>query len=64
MDIKPDISVLLHSKKRFEKIAQAHDFLDADVTVLVKTLTPEEAIGRPGRRDSTNWMRAGSGACS
>jgi uncharacterized protein (DUF4213/DUF364 family) len=51
MDIKPDISVLLHSKKRFEKIAQAHDFLDADVTVLVKTLTPEEAIGRPGRRD-------------
>jgi uncharacterized protein (DUF4213/DUF364 family) len=51
MDIKPDISVLLQSRERFEAIAKARELNDADVSVLVKTLTPEEAIGRPGRRD-------------
>ncbi len=34
----------------FRQLAEAADLLEADVSVLVKPLTPEEAIGRPGRR--------------
>ena len=45
------ISILLQSKERFEAIAKARELIDTDVSVLVKTLSPEEAIGQPGRRD-------------
>ena len=44
-------SILLQSKERFEKIAQENNLLDEDISVFVKTLSPEEAIGTPGRRD-------------
>jgi uncharacterized protein (DUF4213/DUF364 family) len=42
---------LWQSRERFTQLAQSHDLLDMDVTVLVRTLSPEEAIGKPGRRD-------------
>jgi len=45
------ISILLQSKERFEAIAKARELIDTDVSVLVKTLSPEEAIGQPDRRD-------------
>lgn len=35
----------------FKEIAVKKNLLDAEVSVLVKPLTPEEAIGKPGRRD-------------
>jgi hypothetical protein len=35
----------------FEQMARECGLLDREVSVLVKTLTPEEAIGTPGRRD-------------
>jgi uncharacterized protein (DUF4213/DUF364 family) len=44
-------SILEHSKIQFAEIAAKHGLLDTQVSVLVKTLTPEEAIGEPGRRD-------------
>jgi uncharacterized protein (DUF4213/DUF364 family) len=44
-------SILEHSKIRFAEIVAKHRLLDTQVSVLVKTLTPEEAIGEPGRRD-------------
>jgi uncharacterized protein (DUF4213/DUF364 family) len=51
MGFKTEYSTLWQSRERFKKVAQSHDLLDIDVTVLVKTLSPEEAIGKPGRRD-------------
>lgn len=36
---------------RFKKIVTDNNLLNANVTVLAKPLTPEEAIGTPGRRD-------------
>ncbi|MCD6418203.1 hypothetical protein J7M00_05415 [bacterium] len=44
-------SLLLQSKERLEKIIEEHDLMDAEISVLAKPLTPEEAIGTPGRRD-------------
>jgi uncharacterized protein (DUF4213/DUF364 family) len=44
-------SILEQSRKKFEKIAQDYNLLDEDISVLVKILSPEEAIGNPGRRD-------------
>jgi uncharacterized protein (DUF4213/DUF364 family) len=44
-------SVLATSRETFEKISEEHNLLGADVAVLVKTLSPEETIGTPGRRD-------------
>ena len=38
-------------RTRFRKIAEERQLLEADVSVLAKPLTPEEAIGSPGRRD-------------
>jgi uncharacterized protein (DUF4213/DUF364 family) len=51
LDKEISISILDQSKERFEKIAQENNLLEADISVLVKTLSPEEAIGTPGRRD-------------
>jgi uncharacterized protein (DUF4213/DUF364 family) len=44
-------SVLENSKNQLVEIVTKNRLLDAYVSVLVKTLTPEEAIGEPGRRD-------------
>jgi uncharacterized protein (DUF4213/DUF364 family) len=44
-------SFLENSKIQLVKIVSKNRLLDARVSVLVKTLTPEEAIGEPGRRD-------------
>jgi uncharacterized protein (DUF4213/DUF364 family) len=44
-------SVLENSKNQLVEIVTKNRLLDAQVSVLVKTLTPEEAIGVPGRRD-------------
>jgi len=46
-----ETSILENSKIQFAEIVAKHRLLDAQVFVLVKTLTPEEAIGEPGRRD-------------
>ena len=46
-----ETSVLENSKIQFVEIVTKNRLLDAYVSVLVKTLTPEEAIGEPGRRD-------------
>jgi uncharacterized protein (DUF4213/DUF364 family) len=48
---KGNPNALAAAKAEFERISEEHHLLGADVTVLVKTLTPEEAIGTPGRRD-------------
>lgn len=45
------ISVLENSKNQLAEIVTENRLLEAHVSVLVKTLTPEEAIGVPGRRD-------------
>jgi hypothetical protein len=42
---------LERTRSRFRKIAGAVGLLEADVSVVTKPLTPEEAIGTPGRRD-------------
>jgi len=44
-------SILLSVKERFREIANKHNLPGSPVAVLVKTLSPEEAIGAPGRRD-------------
>jgi len=44
-------SMLSQSKEKFKKIAEDYSLLDKDISVFVKTLSPEEAIGNPGRRD-------------
>ena len=44
-------SVLENSKIQLAEIVAKNRLLEAQVSVLVKTLTPEEAIGEPGRRD-------------
>jgi uncharacterized protein (DUF4213/DUF364 family) len=44
-------SVLENSKIQLVEIVTKNRLLDAHVSVLVKTLTPQEAIGEPGRRD-------------
>jgi uncharacterized protein (DUF4213/DUF364 family) len=46
-----ETSVLEISKMQLAEIATKNRLLDTHVSVLVKTLTPEEAIGEPERRD-------------
>jgi uncharacterized protein (DUF4213/DUF364 family) len=46
-----ETSVLENSKMQLAEIVTKNKLNDAQVSVLVKTLTPEEAIGMPGRRD-------------
>jgi hypothetical protein len=45
------IPVLEQTRTRFQEIVEKHGLLGANVEVLAKPLTPEEAIGTPGRRD-------------
>lgn len=42
---------LERTRTMFREIARGAGLLEADVSVLAKPLTPEEAIGTPGRRD-------------
>jgi len=51
MDQSTDILPLEIAKSRLEEIIRENDLNDSDISVLVKTLSPEEAIGVPGRRD-------------
>lgn len=44
-------SVLSGTTEPFRSLAEEAGLLDTDVAVLAKPLTPEEAIGTPGRRD-------------
>jgi hypothetical protein len=46
-----DVFPLEMAKSQFEKITRENGLSDSDISVLVKTLSPEEAIGVPGRRD-------------
>jgi hypothetical protein len=51
MDTDHRHSVLESIQLQFLGIVQKRNLLDSNVTVLAKPLTPEEAIGTPGRRD-------------
>jgi len=51
MDNITESQVLKNSKAKLSKLIEEHNLQDTDISVLVKTLTPEEAIGEPGRRD-------------
>lgn len=44
-------SILEQTRPRFQDIVENHQLQNADVSVLARPLTPEEAIGTPGRRD-------------
>ncbi len=44
-------STLARTRGAFRDHARAAGLLDAEITVLARPLTPEEAIGEPGRRD-------------
>jgi hypothetical protein len=44
-------SMLEKTRGTFDKIVNECSLLDREVSVLVKTISPEEAIGTPGRRD-------------
>jgi len=43
--------ILEEIRARFREIVEAHDLLNLEVSVSARPLTPEEAIGTPGRRD-------------
>lgn len=45
------ISVLEQTKVHFRQLVEKEHLLNTNVSVLAKPLTPEEAIGTPGRRD-------------
>lgn len=49
--IKTLFSILVSAKERFKEIANKYNLPGSPVAVLVKKLSPEEAIGSPGRRD-------------
>lgn len=51
MNKKGGDGILQKAATLFREIVEQNNLLDVDVTVLVKPLTPEEAIGVPGRRD-------------
>ena len=49
--MKKEAGILERTRTRIREIAEKEHLLHVDVTVLAKPLTPEEAIGNPGRRD-------------
>jgi len=51
MNEKSEIGIVERTMVQFREIAEKERLLDVDVSVLVKPLTAEEAIGEPGRRD-------------
>jgi uncharacterized protein (DUF4213/DUF364 family) len=46
-----DNPILEQARERFKQLVSKSSLPDPEIRVLVKTLTPEEAIGSPGRRD-------------
>ncbi|MCP4725589.1 MAG: hypothetical protein GY863_11160, partial [bacterium] len=48
-----EMSFLSETKIKFAELISSENLEDIDVSVHVKTLTPEEAIGNPERRDFT-----------
>ena len=44
-------TILARIRTRFRELVEKEQLLSAEVSVLAKPLTPEEAIGTPGRRD-------------
>ena len=51
MSFSPSISVLERTRPRFRDVCQQHGLLNAGVSVTADSLTPQEAIGDPDRRD-------------
>lgn len=51
MNKENNVGILEQTRTRIREIAEREHLLHVDVTVLAKPLTPEEAIGNPGRRD-------------
>ncbi len=51
MNKKREVGILEQTRVQVREIAEKEHLLDVAVTVLAKPLTPEEAIGKPGRRD-------------
>ncbi len=51
MTLTQDLGTLERTRAGLRQLAQENELLDLDVSVLAKPLTPEEAIGTPGRRD-------------
>lgn len=51
MNEQREVGFLEQTVVPFREIAEREHLLNVDVSVLVKPLTPEEAIGDPGRRD-------------
>jgi uncharacterized protein (DUF4213/DUF364 family) len=49
--MKRETGILEQTKARIREMAENAQILDARVAVFAKPLTPEEAIGHPGRRD-------------
>lgn len=46
------MNLYLDLKERFKKMAEEHNFFDEAITVVsARTLSPEEAIGKPERKD-------------
>ena len=46
-----DTPILEKARERFGELVVQNNLADAETRVFVKTITPEEAIGTPGRRD-------------
>ena len=51
MNKAADVFPLEMVRAQFDKIVQENHLKDSNISVLVKALSPEEAIGVPGRRD-------------
>ena len=51
MNKKREVGILEQTRVQVREIAEKEHLLGVAVTVLAKPLTPEEAIGNPGRRD-------------
>jgi hypothetical protein len=51
MGEQKEASILEKARARFREVVEEHRLLELPVTVLATPLTPEEAIGAPGRRD-------------
>ena len=51
MNSTNDNSIIEQSRRAFEGLIRKHRLRDIEVTVVARPLTPEEAIGKPQRRD-------------
>jgi uncharacterized protein (DUF4213/DUF364 family) len=51
MNHRNQIPIIERTRPEFRRIVESEGLLDSSVTVLATPLTPEEAIGTPGRRD-------------